>query len=178
MYQFLFGNSFLEGYLVSSILLLTAYLFFKAFRDGIKKVQQLSNIIILITATIGLIIVLTEILSLTVSGSGFDKFAFVNSAFGPYWFTYWFMIVSRYLLPQLFWFKKLRNQFWPVILMIVFYLVYYVLLPYILLLIPSTWKAKIPWYYSFGGLYLSVPVYLLLLTIAYVFRRKHQQKTS
>ena len=178
MYQFLFGNSFLEAYLVSSILLLAVYLFFKPFRNGIKKAQQLSNIIILLTAAIGLIFVLLEISYITISGTAYDKFSFVNRAFGPYWFTYWFMVVSRHLLPQLFWLKKLRNQFWPVILMIVFYLAYYVFLPYILLLIPSTWNAIIPWYYGFGGLYLSVPVYLLILTATYFFSRKHQQKTS
>ena len=35
---------------------------------------------------------------------------FLNRATGPYWFAYWFMMLSTILLPQLFWLKKYRRN--------------------------------------------------------------------
>ncbi|MDA1272645.1 MAG: polysulfide reductase NrfD [Verrucomicrobia bacterium] len=44
------------------------------------------------------------------SGSPYEKFAFWNRAFGPYWWGYWTMITCNVLVPQFFWFKKVRTN--------------------------------------------------------------------
>lgn len=44
------------------------------------------------------------------SGNPYEKFAFINRAFGPYAWAYWTMISCNVLVPQLFWSKKLRNS--------------------------------------------------------------------
>ena len=44
------------------------------------------------------------------SGNAYEKFAFINRAFGPYWWSYWIMITCNVLVPQLFWFKKYRSS--------------------------------------------------------------------
>lgn len=44
------------------------------------------------------------------SGNEYERFAFVNRAFGPYSWAYWIMISCNVLVPQLFWFKKLRTS--------------------------------------------------------------------
>jgi Ni/Fe-hydrogenase subunit HybB-like protein len=44
------------------------------------------------------------------SGNDYEQFAFLNRAFGPYWWAYWIMISCNVLIPQLFWFKKLRTS--------------------------------------------------------------------
>jgi molybdopterin-containing oxidoreductase family membrane subunit len=44
------------------------------------------------------------------SGSPYERFAFINRAVGPYWWGYWTMIVCNVVLPQLFWFKKIRQN--------------------------------------------------------------------
>ncbi len=44
------------------------------------------------------------------SGNGYEQFAFVNRAFGPYAWAYWIMVSCNVLVPQLFWFKKLRTS--------------------------------------------------------------------
>lgn len=44
------------------------------------------------------------------SGVPYEKFAFVNRAFGPYWWSYWIMITCNVVIPQLFWFKKARRS--------------------------------------------------------------------
>jgi molybdopterin-containing oxidoreductase family membrane subunit len=44
------------------------------------------------------------------SGNIYEAFAFVNRATGPYAWAYWTMITCNVLVPQLFWFKKLRTS--------------------------------------------------------------------
>jgi Ni/Fe-hydrogenase subunit HybB-like protein len=44
------------------------------------------------------------------SGNQFEQFAFINRAFGPYWWAYWTMVSCNVLVPQVFWFKKARTS--------------------------------------------------------------------
>jgi Ni/Fe-hydrogenase subunit HybB-like protein len=44
------------------------------------------------------------------SGNIYEQFVFVNRAFGNYAWAYWIMISCNVLVPQIFWFKKLRNK--------------------------------------------------------------------
>jgi Ni/Fe-hydrogenase subunit HybB-like protein len=48
------------------------------------------------------------------SGNIYEKFAFMNRAFGPYAWAYWIMIVCNMFVPQIFWFKRMRTTI-PVI---------------------------------------------------------------
>jgi molybdopterin-containing oxidoreductase family membrane subunit len=43
-------------------------------------------------------------------GNPYEKYAFLNRAFGPYWWSYWAMISCNVICPQLFWFKKIRQN--------------------------------------------------------------------
>lgn len=54
------------------------------------------------------------------SGNHFERFVFLNRAFGPYAWAYWTMISCNVLLPQLFWFKKIRRSI-PMMLFIVIF---------------------------------------------------------
>jgi Ni/Fe-hydrogenase subunit HybB-like protein len=44
------------------------------------------------------------------SGALYEKFAFVNRAFGQYWWAYWIMVSCNVITPQLFWSKKVRTS--------------------------------------------------------------------
>lgn len=44
------------------------------------------------------------------SGSKYEVYAFVNRAFGPYWWSYWTMITCNVLIPQVFWMKWARRS--------------------------------------------------------------------
>ena len=39
----------------------------------------------------------------------YEGFAFINRAFGPYWWAYWIMVSCNVLVPQLFWFRRFRR---------------------------------------------------------------------
>ncbi len=52
----------------------------------------------------------TEFFIAWYSGNEYEGFAFVNRAFGPYWWAYWIMISCNVISPQFFWFKKMRTS--------------------------------------------------------------------
>lgn len=44
------------------------------------------------------------------SGSPSERFHFINRALGPYWWGWMFMVGCNVLVPQVFWFKRLRQN--------------------------------------------------------------------
>jgi molybdopterin-containing oxidoreductase family membrane subunit len=44
------------------------------------------------------------------SGSPYERFAFINRAVGPFAWGYWIMISCNVVVPQLFWFKRFRQN--------------------------------------------------------------------
>jgi Ni/Fe-hydrogenase subunit HybB-like protein len=54
------------------------------------------------------------------SGNIYEKYAFVNRAFGPYWWSYWIMVSCNVLIPQLFWFKSVRRGIVPMFIISIF----------------------------------------------------------
>jgi molybdopterin-containing oxidoreductase family membrane subunit len=52
------------------------------------------------------------------SGNPFEQFIFINRAFGPYAWAYWIMVSCNLIIPQLFWFKKIRRTI-PIMMIIV-----------------------------------------------------------
>jgi molybdopterin-containing oxidoreductase family membrane subunit len=52
----------------------------------------------------------TEFFIAWYSGNKYEAFTFLNRAFGPYAWAYWTMVTCNVLVPQLFWFRKLRNN--------------------------------------------------------------------
>jgi molybdopterin-containing oxidoreductase family membrane subunit len=49
------------------------------------------------------------------SGNQYEKFAFYNRIFGPYWWYWWVgMLFCNTLSPQLFWFKACRRNIYIV----------------------------------------------------------------
>ncbi|MDT8325603.1 MAG: NrfD/PsrC family molybdoenzyme membrane anchor subunit, partial [Bacteroidota bacterium] len=53
---------------------------------------------------------LTELFTAWYSGNGYEAFAFANRMFGPYAWAYWIMVSCNVLVPQLFWFRRLRRS--------------------------------------------------------------------
>ena len=44
------------------------------------------------------------------SGNPYEKFIFINRAFGPYAWAYWTMVSCNVFIPQLFWFRRIRRN--------------------------------------------------------------------
>jgi molybdopterin-containing oxidoreductase family membrane subunit len=52
----------------------------------------------------------TEFFIAWYSGNAYEGFTFLNRAFGPFAWAYWTMISCNVLVPQFFWFKKVRTS--------------------------------------------------------------------
>ncbi|MCS6789494.1 MAG: polysulfide reductase NrfD [Bacteroidia bacterium] len=62
----------------------------------------------------------TEFFIAWYSGSYWERYIFLNRAFGPYWWSYWAMVTCNLFIPQVFWFKKLRRSPWFVFVISIF----------------------------------------------------------
>jgi molybdopterin-containing oxidoreductase family membrane subunit len=54
------------------------------------------------------------------SGNPYERYAFMNRAFGPYAWAYWIMISCNVLTPQFFWFKRIRTNMLIVFILSIF----------------------------------------------------------
>jgi molybdopterin-containing oxidoreductase family membrane subunit len=52
----------------------------------------------------------TEFFIAWYSGNPYERFTFLNRAFGPYAWAYWTMAFCNVIVPQMFWFKKARRS--------------------------------------------------------------------
>jgi len=55
------------------------------------------------------------------SGVAYERYVFLNRAFGPYAWAYWTMVIGNVVVPQLLWFKKIRRSMlllYPVVLLV------------------------------------------------------------
>jgi molybdopterin-containing oxidoreductase family membrane subunit len=52
----------------------------------------------------------TELFIAWYSGNLYEQFAFANRAFGPFWWSYFAMVTCNVLVPQAFWFQKVRRN--------------------------------------------------------------------
>ena len=71
---------------------------------------ELMNIIIIITGSIVGVAYITEFFIAWYGQVPAEQYAFINRAFGPYWWAYASMMTCNVISPQLFWFKKIRTS--------------------------------------------------------------------
>jgi Ni/Fe-hydrogenase subunit HybB-like protein len=82
---------------------------------GLEKIVQLRHLenmnkVILVTGSMVGYAYAMEFFIAWYSGNPYERFAFINRAFGPYAWAYWTMVSCNVISPQLFWFKKLRTS--------------------------------------------------------------------
>ncbi len=75
----------------------------------ISHLDKMAKIMLLTGSMVGYAYA-TEFFIAWYSGNEYERFTFLNRAFGPYAWAYWIMISCNVIVPQLFWSKKLRNN--------------------------------------------------------------------
>ncbi len=80
--------------------------------EHLVTMRHLENMckIMLATGTVVGYAYATEFFIAWYSGNPYERFIFMNRAFGPYWWAYWIMVSCNVISPQFFWFKKLRTN--------------------------------------------------------------------
>ena len=76
--------------------------------------------IVLATGTLVGFAYMTEFFTAWYSGVMWERYIFINRAFGPYAWSYWIMFSCNMIVPQLFWFKKIRTNMTVTFIMSIF----------------------------------------------------------
>ncbi len=115
------------------------------------------NKIILVTGTIVGVAYITELFIAWYSGYVYEQFAFLNRAKGIYYWSYVGMMFNNVVVPQLFWFKKIRTSvFWTFLLSIAvnigMWFERFVIIPTSIArdYLPSSWSYYIPTWVEVG----------------------------
>jgi Ni/Fe-hydrogenase subunit HybB-like protein len=85
----------------------------------VAHVESMNKVILLTGSVVG-VAYITEFFIAWYSQNIYEGFAFINRAFGPYWWSYAAMMTCNVLSPQVFWFKNLRRNLWVTFIMSIF----------------------------------------------------------
>jgi Ni/Fe-hydrogenase subunit HybB-like protein len=106
---FVAGAIFSGFAMVMTLLLIARWLLNLQNLITMKHLENM-NKIILVTGSIVGYAYCTEFFIAWYSGDVYERFAFVNRAFGPYAWAAWSMYTCNVFIPQLYWFKKIRTS--------------------------------------------------------------------
>jgi Ni/Fe-hydrogenase subunit HybB-like protein len=116
---FVAGAIFSGFAMVLTLMLITRVVFKLEDYITIEHIESMNKIIVLTGSIVG-IAYLTEFFIAWYSGVAYEKYAFINRAFGPFWWAYWSMMTCNVISPQLFWIRKVRRSIlWTFILSII-----------------------------------------------------------
>lgn len=106
---FVAGAVFSGFAMVMTLMLITRKIYGLQDIMTINHIEKM-NIIILVTGNMVGFAYIMEFFIAWYSGFEYEKFAFVNRAFGPYAWAYWIMFLCNVISPQFFWSKKMRTS--------------------------------------------------------------------
>lgn len=121
----IFPPYFVAGAIFSGFAMVVTVLIFVRKVFDLQEIITLNHLekmnkIILVTGTMVGYAYGMEFFIAWYSGNPFEQFVFINRAFGPYAWAYWIMVSCNVIIPQLFWFKKIRRTI-PAMLVIVIF---------------------------------------------------------
>ncbi|MCU0430515.1 MAG: polysulfide reductase NrfD [Cytophagaceae bacterium] len=116
---FVAGAIFSGFAMVLTLMLITRVVFKLEDYITIAHIESMNKIIVLTGSIVG-VAYITEFFIAAYSGVPYEQYAFINRAFGPYWWAYASMMTCNVISPQLFWIKKVRTSIvWTFILSII-----------------------------------------------------------
>ncbi|MGD1839630.1 MAG: NrfD/PsrC family molybdoenzyme membrane anchor subunit [Thermonemataceae bacterium] len=116
---FVAGAIFSGFAMVLTLMLITRVVFKLEDYITIEHIEVMNKVIILTGSIVG-IAYITEFFVAWYSGVEYESYAFINRAFGPYWWAYAAMMTCNVISPQLFWFRTIRRSLvWTFVLSIV-----------------------------------------------------------
>ena len=131
--------------------------------------------VVMLTGTMVGLAYITEFFIAAYSGVEYEQYAFLNRAFGPYWWAYWTMMSCNLLAPQIFWLKWARSTPWFIFVMSIIVNIGMWFERFVIIVIslhrdflPSSWTMYTPTIVEFGIL---VGSFGLFFTLYFLFAR-------
>ncbi len=106
---FVAGAIFSGFGMVQTLLIVQRYVYKHENYITLDHMESIAKIVIATGSLVGLAY-MTEFFIAWYSGSIWERYIFINRAFGPYWWAYWIMFSCNVITPQIFWFKKIRRN--------------------------------------------------------------------
>lgn len=106
------------------------------------------------------------------SGHAAEQYAFINRAFGPYWWSYWIMVSCNVIIPQIFWWKKMRRNLVVMFIVSIFVNIGMFFERYVIVItslhrdfLPSSWGMFHFTMYDIGAIFGSFGLFFTLFLI-------------
>ncbi len=106
---FVAGAIFSGFAMVMNLVILARWAFKLEHIFTMKHLENMARVILLTGSMVGYAYAM-EFFIAWYSGNPNESFAFINRAFGNYAWAYWIMMSCNVISPQIFWFKKARNN--------------------------------------------------------------------
>ncbi len=106
---FVAGAIFSGFGMVQTLMIITRRIYKLENYITMDHMESIAKIVIATGSLVGLAYT-TEFFTAWYSGSLWERYIFINRAFGPYGWAYWIMFTCNVVTPQLFWFKKIRTS--------------------------------------------------------------------
>lgn len=106
---FVAGAIFSGFAMVQTLLLITRHVLKLKDYITLAHIESMNKVIVLTGSIVG-IAYITEFFVAWYSGNQYELYAFVNRAFGPYWWAYWAMMTCNVISPQIFWSRYARRS--------------------------------------------------------------------
>ncbi len=106
---FVAGAIFSGFAMVQTLMLVTRTVFKLEDYITVEHIDSMNKVILLTGSVVG-IAYITEFFVAFYSGVQYERYAFANRAFGPYWWAYWSMMSCNVISPQLFWSDRIRRS--------------------------------------------------------------------
>jgi molybdopterin-containing oxidoreductase family membrane subunit len=84
-----------------------------------RHLENMNKVILATGSMVGLAYA-TEFFIAWYGGNPYERFTFINRAFGPYAWAYWIMIFCNVVAPQFLWSKKIRTSPWLMVVVAIF----------------------------------------------------------
>jgi Ni/Fe-hydrogenase subunit HybB-like protein len=106
------------------------------------------------------------------SGVEYETYIFLNRAFGPYGWSYWIMVTCNVIIPQAFWFRKVRRSIPLMFVVSIFVNIGMWFERFVITItslhrdfLPSNWGMWVPTLYDFGALFGSFGLFFTLFLV-------------
>jgi len=137
----------------------------------INHLEKMAKIILLTGMMVGYAYAV-EFFIAWYSGNTYEKFAFFRRAFGPYAWAYWIMVSCNVIVPQLFWFRKIRRNILMLFLLSIFVNIGMWFERFVIIIttlsadfLPSSWDYYHPTWVDVGTLIGSFGLFLTLFLL-------------
>lgn len=104
------------------------------------------------------------------SGNPYERYVMINRALGPYWWSYWALLICNFAIPQLFWFRAVRRNVPLLFVISIIVNVGMWLERFVIIVIslhrdylPSSWQMYYPTFWDFAQFFGSMGLFFTLL---------------